>query len=193
MQAPQPQGLLSYFPYFFHCYFKYLCLINTCGMSGWVSRRPESPEGQAQSWPCCLHGFPTQPLTHRHLLTSLLSENQKFIPLSVFAFLQTCSLVPCSQDKASSVGLVEEQREYWCFSVISCIVLTADFFFRVCVCMCVGGCLIKNLSGDFSGGLDSQESSPTPQIKSIHSSSLSLLHSPTLTSIHNHRKNHSLD
>jgi len=37
------------------------------------------------------------------------------------------------------------------------------------------------------------ESSPTPQFKSISSSVLSLLHSPTLTSIHDHRKNHSLD
>ena len=35
--------------------------------------------------------------------------------------------------------------------------------------------------------------SPTPQFKSINSSALSLLHSPTLTSIHDHRKNHSLD
>ena len=34
---------------------------------------------------------------------------------------------------------------------------------------------------------------PTPQFKSINSSVLSLLHSPTLTSIHDHRKNHSLD
>ena len=40
---------------------------------------------------------------------------------------------------------------------------------------------------------DSQESSPTPQFKIINSSELSLLHSPTLTSIHDHRKNHSLD
>ena len=35
----------------------------------------------------------------------------------------------------------------------------------------------------------SQESSPTPQFKSINSLVLSLLHSPTLTSIHDHRKN----
>ena len=41
--------------------------------------------------------------------------------------------------------------------------------------------------------MDSQESSPTPQFKSINSSVLSFLHSPTLTSIHDHRKNHSLD
>ena len=40
---------------------------------------------------------------------------------------------------------------------------------------------------------DSQESSPTPQFKSINSWVLSFLHSPTLTSIHDHWKNHSLD
>ena len=40
---------------------------------------------------------------------------------------------------------------------------------------------------------DSQESSPTPQSKSINSSVLSFLYSPTLTSIHDHWKNHSLD
>ena len=40
---------------------------------------------------------------------------------------------------------------------------------------------------------DSQESSPTPQFKSINYSALSFLHSPTLTSIHDHWKNHSLD
>ena len=40
---------------------------------------------------------------------------------------------------------------------------------------------------------DSQESSPTLQFKSISSSALSLLHSPTLTSTHDHWKNHSLD
>ena len=39
---------------------------------------------------------------------------------------------------------------------------------------------------------DSQESSPTLQFKSINSSVLSFLHSPTLTSIHDHWKNHSL-
>ena len=36
---------------------------------------------------------------------------------------------------------------------------------------------------------DSQESSPTPQFKSINSSALSLLYSPTLTSIHDYWKN----
>ena len=39
---------------------------------------------------------------------------------------------------------------------------------------------------------DSQETS-TSQFKRINSSALSFLHSPTVTSIHDHRKNHSLD
>ena len=37
------------------------------------------------------------------------------------------------------------------------------------------------------------KSSPTPQFKSINSSALSFLYSPTLTSIHDHWKNHSFD
>ena len=40
---------------------------------------------------------------------------------------------------------------------------------------------------------DSQESSPTPQFKSINSLALSFFHSLILTSIHDHRKSHSLD
>ena len=40
---------------------------------------------------------------------------------------------------------------------------------------------------------DSQESSSTPQFKSINTLVLSFLHSPTLTSIHDHWKNHNLD
>ena len=40
---------------------------------------------------------------------------------------------------------------------------------------------------------DSQESSPTPQFKSINSSVLSFLYRSTLTSIHDYWKNHSFD
>ena len=54
--------------------------------------------------------------------------------------------------------------------------------------------LLQNgLVGSPCSPRDSQESSPTPQFKSINSSVLSFLHSPTLTSIHDHRKNHSFD
>ena len=52
--------------------------------------------------------------------------------------------------------------------------------------------LLQNgLVGSPCSPRDSQESSPTPQFKSINSLALSLLHSPTVTSIHDHRKNHS--
>ena len=40
---------------------------------------------------------------------------------------------------------------------------------------------------------DSQESSPTPQFKSINSLRLSFLYGPTLTSIHDYWKNHCFD
>ena len=40
---------------------------------------------------------------------------------------------------------------------------------------------------------DSQESSPTSQVKSINSSVLSFLYGPTLTSIHDYWKTHSFD
>ena len=40
---------------------------------------------------------------------------------------------------------------------------------------------------------DSQESPPVPQFKSINSSALSFLYSPTLTSIYDHWRNHSFD
>ena len=40
---------------------------------------------------------------------------------------------------------------------------------------------------------DSQESSPTPQFKSINSLALSFLYSPNLTAIHDYWKNHSFD
>ena len=53
--------------------------------------------------------------------------------------------------------------------------------------------LQDGLDGSPCSPRDSQESSPTPQFKSFNSSVLSFLHSPTLTSIHDHWKNHSLD
>ena len=45
----------------------------------------------------------------------------------------------------------------------------------------------------FSFSMNSQEFSPTPQFKSINYLALSFLYSSTLTSIHDHWKNHSFD
>jgi len=47
--------------------------------------------------------------------------------------------------------------------------------------------------GSLCSPRDSQESSPTPQFKSINSSALSFIYSPALTSIHDYWKNHSFD
>ena len=53
--------------------------------------------------------------------------------------------------------------------------------------------LQDGLVGSPCSSRDSQESSPTPQFKSISSLALSFLYSPTLTSIHDYWKNHSFD
>ena len=53
--------------------------------------------------------------------------------------------------------------------------------------------LWDGLAGSPCSPRDSQESSPTPQFKSINSSVFSFLHSPTLTSIHNYWKNYRFD
>ena len=55
-------------------------------------------------------------------------------------------------------------------------------------------CFLQDgLVGSSCSPRDSQESSPTLQFKSINFSDLSFLHSPPLTSIHDHWKNHGLD
>ena len=52
---------------------------------------------------------------------------------------------------------------------------------------------LDGLIGSPCSSRDSQESSPTPQFKSINFLALTFLCSPTLTSIHDYWKNHSLD
>ena len=53
--------------------------------------------------------------------------------------------------------------------------------------------LYNGLVGSPRSPRDSQESSPTPQFKSINSLALSFLYTPSLTSIHDYWKNHSFD
>ena len=50
--------------------------------------------------------------------------------------------------------------------------------------------LSNGLVGSPCSPRDFQESSPTPQFKSINSSAFSFLHSPTLTSIYDYQENH---
>ena len=53
--------------------------------------------------------------------------------------------------------------------------------------------LEDGMVGSLCSPRDSQESSPTPQFKSIFSSALSFLYSPTVTAIRDYWKNHSSD
>ena len=68
-----------------------------------------------------------------------------------------------------------------------------SFSFSIIPSKEIPGLISFRMLGSPCSPRDSQESSPTPQFKSINSSVLSFLHSPTLTSIYDHRKNHSLD
>ena len=105
--------------------------------------------------------------------------------------LISCSVVPfssCPQSLPASVfssdsTLRMRWPKYWSFSfsiIPSKEIPRADL-------------LQNGLVGSPCSPRDSLESSPTPQFKSINSSVLSFLHSPTLTSIHDYRKNHSRD
>ena len=109
----------------------------------------------------------------------------------------------------------------WCHPITSSSVdpfsscpqsLPASESFPVCLLFTAGGQSIEasasasvlpmNIQGWFPLGWtglislqprDSQESSPTPQFKSINSSVLSFLYGPTLISIHDYWKNHSFN
>ena len=53
--------------------------------------------------------------------------------------------------------------------------------------------LLDRLIRSHCSSRDSQESSPTPEFKSINSLALSFLYGPNLTSIHDYWKNHNFD
>ena len=67
--------------------------------------------------------------------------------------------------------------KFWSFSISPSKVYSGLIFFRLTAC----------------SPRDSQESSPTPQFKSINSSPFKFLCSPSLTSMRDYRKNQSFD
>jgi len=104
-----------------------------------------------------------------HSLSSLLLLPSSFPSISVF-----------SNESVLCTGW----PKYWSFSFSisssSEWLVRTDFFYNVLV---ESPCSPR----------DSQESSPTPQFKSINSLVLSFLYSPILTSIYDYWKNHSFD
>ena len=101
------------------------------------------------------------------------------------------SVVPlssCPQSLPASESFPMSQLFAWCGQSIGVSALTS-----VLTKNTQDWCPLGWLVGFPCSPRDSQESSPTTQFKSINSLALSLLHSPTLKSIHDHWKNHRLD
>ena len=92
------------------------------------------------------------------------------------------SICPSIRVFSNELALCIKWTKYWSFSYIispsneysGLISFRIDWLFSFCP-------------------RDSQESSPTPQFKSINSSALSFLYSPTVTFVYDYWKNHSFD
>ena len=123
----------------------------------------------ANSWslPKLMSIESVMPSNHLILCRSLLLPLQSFPASRSFQMSQFLHQV---------AKVLEFQLQHQCFQWIFRI----DF-------------LWDGLVGSPCSPTDSQQSSPTPQFKSISSLALSFLYSPTLTSIHDYWKNHSLD
>ena len=92
------------------------------------------------------------------------------------------SIFPSIRVFSNESALSIRWPKYWSFS------------FSISPCNEYSGLIYFRMNWlDLLGPRDSQESSPTPQFKSINSSVLSFPYSPTLTSIHDYWKSHSLD
>ena len=122
-----------------------------------------------------LHYLPELAQTHVHWVSDAIQPSSSVIPFS-FNFSQHQGLfqwVGSSHQVTKVLALqLQHQSFQWIFRT--------DF-------------LQDWLVWSLRSPRDSQESSPTPHFKSINPLALSLLYGPTLTSIHNYWKNHSLD
>ena len=117
---------------------------------------------------------------------SLLMSIESVIPSNHFILYCPLFLLPSVFPSirvfSNELALCIKWTKYWSFSYIispsneysGLISFRIDWLFSFCP-------------------RDSQESSPTPQFKSINSSALSFLYSPTVTFVYDYWKNHSFD
>ena len=124
------------------------------------------------------HQLPESTQTHVHCVSDAIQPSHPLLAPSPPA-------LNISQHQGLFKGVTLRNRwpKYWSFSfnISPSIEHPGLISFRM------------ELVGSPCNPRDSQEPSPTPQFKSINSSVLSFLYSRTLTSIHDHWKNHSLD
>ena len=130
---------------------------------------------------------------------SITNSQSSLKLMSIKSVMASSHLIPCHPPFflppippsirvfSSESTLLMRWPKYWSFSfsIISFKEISGLISFRMD--------WQNGLVGSPCSPRDSQESSPTPQFKSINFSALSLLHSPTLTSIHDYWKNHSFD
>ena len=91
------------------------------------------------------------------------------------------SIFPSIRVFSSESALLIRWPKYWSFS------------FNISPSSEHSGLISFRMTGSPCSSRDAQESSPTPQFKGINSLGLNFLYRPTLTSILDHWKNHSLD
>ena len=103
------------------------------------------------------------------------------ISSSYHLFLLLPSIFPSIRVFSNESALWIRWPKYWCFS--SCIRPFSEY----------SGLISFRFDRSPCSPRDSQESSPTPQFKSINSSVLGLLYGPTFKSIHDYWENHSFD
>ena len=136
------------------------------------------PDGLQQARLSCPSPTPRDPQTHVHWVNDAIQPSHPLLSCSLPAFnlSQHQCLLQWVGSSYQVAKVLEFQFQHQSFQWI----FRNDF-------------LYDGLVGSSHCPRDSQESSPTPQIKRINSSALSFLYRPTLTSKHDYWKNHCFD
>ena len=155
----------------------------------------KGPQRVRHDW-VTTHSLTLQPHGLQHTSLSVLHHLPEFAQTYVYWIsdaIQTSH--PLSSPSPSAINLSQHQSLFKWVSSSHQVAKVLEFqlqhqsfqwIFRTDL-------LQDGLVGSPCSPRDSQESPPTSQFKSINSSVLSFLYSPTLTSIHDYWKNHSLD
>ena len=122
----------------------------------------------------CLNSTLSQSLLKPMSIESVMPSNHLIL---CRAILLQPSIFPSIRVFSNEWALHIRWAKYWSFSISPSNEYSGLVFFRI----------------DWLDLLAVQESSPAPQFKSFHSSVLSLLYGPTLTSIHDYWKNYSFN
>ena len=121
-----------------------------------------------------LHHLPVFAQTHDHWVSDAIQPSHPLLsPSLAFNLCQ-------HQGLFQWVSFLHQVAKYWSFTISPSNEYSGLISFRI------------NWLDLLASPRDSQESSPTPQFKSISSSVLSL-YDPSLTSIHDYWENHSFD